>query len=285
MMTIKTKRILAVLCALCLDAGFAQPWRNIEAGDWVCGPHIKSPASLAGKVVLVDVWGVHCPPCRELLPRLEQLWESFRDKPFVLIGSHRQERDEELIKKLVEAKGVKYPVYQNAGLAEDDPADKQRSLPYMYVVNHRGKVVYKGRSDREATEALVNALTEVGLTPNLVAGVSLVKYKNLEKQLVFGKPIATILPRLESAAKSKNATAADEARQILAAIDKARQNTQDEIDYLKELDPVAAVKLIMQFKVTWPDAFDASYKSGMSALVAKAKAFKAEQAKRESKGK
>ena len=38
------------------------------------------------KVVLVDRWGLGCPPCRKLLPRVEEIWKSFRTKPFERIS-------------------------------------------------------------------------------------------------------------------------------------------------------------------------------------------------------
>lgn len=38
-------------------------------------------ASLAGKVVLINFWGVWCPPCREELPRLAATVEKFAAEP------------------------------------------------------------------------------------------------------------------------------------------------------------------------------------------------------------
>lgn len=267
------KSLIKFAAALTLFAGYqalAAGWKGISEEDYIAGPHIKSPASLVGKVVLVDEWGYRCPPCRALLPRLEQIWESFRNQPFVLIGSHRQGRNEEAVKELVEKNDIHYPIYQGAGLAEGEP-DNGGGIPFLYVVNHRGKIVYSGRSERDATEAIVNALGEVGKLPSMTEGVNLIKFKSVEKNLVIGKPVKNIVAKLEAASKSKNASVAEEASALLTAIDKARGELQEEIDYVKDCDAKEALRLIKLMKATWPKEAEEAYKAQVPALLAKAK--------------
>ena len=43
-------------------------------------------ADLKGKAVVLNFWFIACPPCREEIPRLNQLVEHFRDQPVVFIG-------------------------------------------------------------------------------------------------------------------------------------------------------------------------------------------------------
>ena len=206
--------VLAFALAASCGAALADAWKNIGESDWIGGARLKSQASLAGKVVLVDVWGKDCPPCRALLPRLAQTWESFRDKPFVVIGSHRQARDDAAVKALISENGVTYPVYQGAGLVNGEPSSGG-SIPFLYVVNQRGKVIYSGRSLPEATEAAVNAFETVG------------DPKTLEE-------------------------------------------TKEEIEYLKEVSPKEAVRLIKKMRGKWPKEAEA-YKDGFAALVAAAR--------------
>ena len=65
----------------------AVEWKNVDA-DHYLGGRKASEGYLQGKVVLVDRWGAHCPPCRALLPRVEKLWQSFKTKPLVVLGGH-----------------------------------------------------------------------------------------------------------------------------------------------------------------------------------------------------
>ena len=284
------KKLLLAAC-LVPCALFADVWRGLDEASHYAGPPITE-ADLKGKVVLVDLWGVNCPPCRALLPRMESLWASYKSKPFVLLGSHRQGRSPDRVRELVKANKLTYPIYERAGLVEEPPGDGM--LPYMYVVNHRGKVVYAGHGHQEAVQAVVEAIMKVGAAPDLTEGVTFRKYKALEKQLVLGKPLKGPLAKLQGdvrKAQSKTASAAvkaqaEEAEEILAAVDKARDEAKAEIASLEELNPPEAVRMIKLFMASFP-AEGAAYKERLPELTARAKEFAAAQkaAAKEAKGK
>ena len=146
------------LAALSVDAG-AVGWRNVDEAHHL-GGRKASEGYLKGKVVLVDRWGAKCPPCRAMLPQVEQIWQSFKTKPFVVLGVHCAGwGGADAVRQLVEENHLTYPVYEDAGLAEGEP--QFDSIPFLYVVDETGKVVYKGRSDRNATQAVVTALTDM----------------------------------------------------------------------------------------------------------------------------
>lgn len=257
----------------------ADLWRGLAETAYYSGPKLTAD-DLEDKVVLVDEWGVNCPPCRALLPRMEQIWQSFKSKPFVLLGSHRQGRAPEKVAELVKANKLTYPIYDFAGLASEPSSGG--GLPFMYVVNHRGRVVYFGRDERAATEAIVNALGEVGGTISFTGGVALKKYKSLEKQLVLGKPVKSHVKKLEGdvkKAESKAASAAakaqaEEAVAILQAIELAKDDVRQDIERAKKRDPAKALKLIKDFTVSFPDDA-AAYKDEIPDLTARAKEFAA----------
>lgn len=259
----------------------AQQWRNLTDENYYSGPKITAD-DLAGKVVLVDEWGINCPPCRALLPHMQKLWNANKAKPFVLIGSHRQGREVAKVKELVDANKLTYPVYDYAGLV-DEPSNGG-GLPHMYVVNHRGKVVYSGRNHDECVAAVHAAIQAVGAMPTLCGGVSLQAFKSMEKQLVLGKPIKNQVKALQAAVKkgeSKSATAvqqkqAEEAKEILAAIDESKTDIKDEIEEKKSTNPEEALKLVKAYITTFP-AEGAAYKAELPELSAKASEWKKAQ--------
>ena len=279
------KKLMAVVFSVGLAlAAQAVGWKGLGEGNYYAGPKVTE-ADLAGKVVLVDCWGVGCPPCRALLPRMEEIWKSFRSKPFVLLGSHRQGRQPEKVDALVKANKLTYPQYDGAGIAEGEPSF--RGIPFLYVVNHRGKVVYSGHSDREATEAVVNALGEIGAPPTLIPGVILSRkspYKSLEKRLILGKPAASVVKKLQGdikKASAKSATAvqkaaAEEAEAMLKAIEEAKTDYKTDIARLKTTNPPEALKMIKAYMASFP-AEGAEYKDEIADLTVKAKEFAAEQ--------
>ena len=272
---------VATMAVLATAALGAQQWRNLTDENYYSGPKITAD-DLAGKVVLVDEWGINCPPCRALLPHMQKLWNANKGKPFVLIGSHRQGRAPEKVKELVDANKLTYPVYDYAGLV-DEPSNGG-GLPHMYVVNHRGKVVYSGRSHDECVAAVQAAIQAVGAMPTLCGGVSLQAFKSMEKQLVLGKPIKNQVKALQAAVKkgeSKSATAvqqkqAEEAKEILAAIDESKTDIKDEIEEKKSTNPEEALKLVKAYITTFP-AEGAAYKPELPELSAKAAEWKKAQ--------
>lgn len=157
-------------------------WKNLDEEHHL-GGRVTSEGYMRGKVVLVDRWGRNCPPCRALLPRMEAVWNSFKAKPFVLLGGHCKgwgTADE--VKALIEENKLTYPVYEDAGLAENEP--EYKGIPFLYVVDETGKVRYKGHDERLATEALVTALTDMELPKDVAMWQ---KYIDFELKVLPGR--------------------------------------------------------------------------------------------------
>ena len=143
----------------------AVEWKNVDAEHYL-GGRKASAGYLQGKVVLVDRWGAKCPPCRALLPQLEDVWQSFKTKQFVILGGHcKGWGSAEEVKALIEENKLTYPVYEGAALAVGEP--KFDAIPFLYVVDETGKVVYMGHDERNARQAIVTALTDMDAPRNL----------------------------------------------------------------------------------------------------------------------
>lgn len=273
------------LLALALSAGVmsasAAGWTNLDDAHHISGPKL-SESQLRGKVVMIDCWGVNCPPCRALLPRMQNLWKTYKNRPFVLIGSHRQGRDDERVRELAENNKLTYANYQGFGLAEGEPSIN--GIPFLMVIDHRGNLVYGGNSEPEATEALVEALMEAGSRTALYGDVRLEKYKSLENDLVWGKNVKMAMMKLVADVKRGRAkqagddarARASEAEAILKAMAEAKRNAKSEIEGLKESDPAEAVKRIKTLVATFPDDAPA-YRADLQALAKKDRARPAAQ--------
>ena len=266
--------LAGLICPFILNAGI---WANLDDDHHYSGPKLTEK-DLEGKVVLVDCWGVKCPPCRALLPRMQEIWTHFDHKKFVLVGSHCQGKQPEAVKELVDANKLTYPIYECFGLAEGTP--EFRAIPFLYIVNHRGRITYSGHDEREATEALVTAIGDVGMPISLVQGVSLPKrYKSFAKKMRLGSTIAGDVKKLEKEAAGKNARMAEEAKAILNAIEKTRGEVKEEIAAVKKSKPSEALKMMKDFLKTWPKE-GAEYKEEIAALQKQVDAAKAAAAKK-----
>jgi thiol-disulfide isomerase/thioredoxin len=65
-----------------------------------------------GKLIIVDVWGTWCPPCRKELPHLKKLLESYREKGVAIIGINYERGEsadaKETVKAFVKEQGIPY---------------------------------------------------------------------------------------------------------------------------------------------------------------------------------
>lgn len=254
------KKVLLLTVAFVALSADAVSWKGLGDSNWYSGPKITE-ADLAGKVVMVDKWGVFCPPCRALLPKMQEVWQSFKGKNFILIGGHCQGRRDSEVQALVKANKLTFPIYEGAGLAENEPSFS--GIPFLYVVNHRGKVVYSGHNHNLAMQAAQEAILALALPPTLLGDVVLDKrspYKPLEKQLVLGKNISSVVKRLEKdvknaekrSAKQSDKDNAEVASKILAAIEEARREIPAEIELKKNSNPVEALDLLVNYSKTFP---------------------------------
>ena len=254
------KKILVLFAAIATLGANAVSWKGLDESNWYSGPKITE-ADLAGKVVMVDKWGVFCPPCRALLPKMQEIWKSFKGKNFILLGSHCQGRKEAEVQNLVKANKLTFPIYDWAGLAEGEP--RSSGIPFLYVVDHRGKVVYSGHNHNMALEAAQAAILALDLPPTLLGDVVIEKgspYKSLEKLLVLGKNISSVVKKLEKdvknaekrSAKQADKDNAEVASRILAAIEEARREIPAEIELKKSSNPPDALELLINYSKTFP---------------------------------
>ena len=254
------KKVLMLTVSFAVLAANAVSWKGIGESNWYSGPKITE-ADLEGKVVMVDKWGVFCPPCRALLPKMQDVWQSFKGKNFMLIGGHCQGRKDSEVQALVKANKLTFPIYEGAGLAVNEPSF--RGIPFLYVVDHRGKIVYQGHNHNMAIEAAQAAILALDLPPTLLGDVVIEKgspYKSLEKQLILGKNVTSIVKKLEKDVKSaekRSAKPADKdnaevASRILAAIEEARREIPAEIERNKSSNPPDALELLINYSKTFP---------------------------------
>jgi thiol-disulfide isomerase/thioredoxin len=113
---------------------------------------------LAGKVVLLDFWATWCPPCRESLPGLKQLYASLREEPFELI-SISADQDRAKLAYFVKTSLMGWPQVWD---------DKQllittfgvRAFPTYILIDPQGKIVLEATGWSPRLEKKIRA--EVG---------------------------------------------------------------------------------------------------------------------------
>ena len=103
--------------------------------------------ALDGKVVVVEEWGVNCPPCIASLPELAKMAKRYEKKGLVIVGLERQGSSKEAILEVLKDAKVKYPVM--SGGSGPVPSD---GIPHAMVFGTDGKLVWHGNPHDDGFE-------------------------------------------------------------------------------------------------------------------------------------
>lgn len=112
---------------------------------------------LAGKVVVLEEWGVNCPPCIASLPELARMAKSGVRKGLVVVGFECQGSSKEDILKVLKSARVEYPVMTGASAPGGTGG-----IPHVCVFDVTGKLVFDGSpQDEDFEKAVKKALRDV----------------------------------------------------------------------------------------------------------------------------
>lgn len=209
----------------------------------IYGPKV-SPKDLKKKVVFFEFWGINCPPCRASFPHLVELQSKYKDKGFVVIGSHAQLLSPK-VKEFCEEQKVNFPIYQQIHIPG---ASLNSGLPCAFLINARGDIVAQGKPGDlydKVEDLLKDCEAEVA---SILEGVTLNKYKKFEKYLSANT--RNLDKFIEKQFRSKPDD--EEAQAICASYDKWLESTKNDIAAKIETDPVGAVAAYSKFKVAVP---------------------------------
>ena len=121
--------------AYSLKPGLTAP--EIAAERWHQTTEPPLIRDLEGKVVLLDFWGLWCPPCITALPALNKLDATFGDRGLVVIGVHTPAKADQLEAFLQENK-VAFPVAEDTGRTAQ--RYQLRNYPTYVLIDRVGRI-------------------------------------------------------------------------------------------------------------------------------------------------
>jgi thiol-disulfide isomerase/thioredoxin len=104
--------------------------------------------SLKGKVVLLDLFGTWCPPCRRSVPVIVSLYERYRGRGFEIVGLAYERTDNpaearELIKRFREEFKIAYRVALGPAVVWEElkaKANADEAIPTVLLLDRKGTV-------------------------------------------------------------------------------------------------------------------------------------------------
>ncbi len=168
------KKILIALLTLALAGSLAQAADN----DYVKLPtlngktiHIKGTDNgleipeYKGKVVFLEFWGTHCPPCLASIPHYVDMIKKYKGK-LAMLGIEVQNTPKIRLKAFADEKKINYDVvaYQDAGYFVDYIAKRagwKGSIPFLLILDPKGNVITMqvGMLPQNVLEKVVNDFT------------------------------------------------------------------------------------------------------------------------------
>jgi thiol-disulfide isomerase/thioredoxin len=108
-----------------------------------------------GKYVLLDFWASWCPPCREEMPRLVQLYNTYKNKNFEIVG-YSLDRDEVAWKKGIEDLKISWPQMSDCRFWDSDAVKTYavQSIPCIVLIDPEGKIIARGLVGEELSNTV-----------------------------------------------------------------------------------------------------------------------------------
>lgn len=122
---------------------------------------IQDFAQYRNKIIVVNFWATWCPPCKEEMPELIALQQSFKEKNVVVLGIALD--DPAMVSEYLKTSPVNYPVFADeskGSLLGEQLGNDKGVLPYTVVIDTDGKIVLNhfGRINQAILEAAINPL-------------------------------------------------------------------------------------------------------------------------------
>ena len=153
-----------------------------------------SPASLRGKVVIVNFWATWCGPCRAEIPDLVALQEKYKDT-LQVIGISEDEAGVEVVKRFAAEHRVNYPVAMTTPDVEKlFPGIS--ALPTSFILDRESRVVQKHVGMLNARTTEYEARHLAGLAVN----ASIEEFDQTQGLKIVNGAQATTIPGVDLAA-------------------------------------------------------------------------------------
>jgi peroxiredoxin len=124
-----------------------QPIAELQGEDLMEEGRQLKLSDYKGKVVVLNLWGAWCPPCRVEAPQLQEVWESYQDKDVQVLGIDLRDPDRTFPQDFMRDTRLTYPSiydpssrsllalkgYPRAAVPSTIVLDKQHRVAMIYL--------------------------------------------------------------------------------------------------------------------------------------------------------
>lgn len=210
---------------------------GIRLGNRVSGVELQAE-QLKNRVVLLEFWGVKCPPCLVSMPKLEQLHKELGPMGLVVVGAHAQGGPVDAIRDAAMKLGVTFPIVENAQVQNGSDFS---GIPHCMLFDHEGKCLFRG-SPFDVEPALRAAVQNAPAV--ILEGRKLEKLAAFNDLLRNESSFSSALKKAKGLAESKDPTTAEEARFVTERISAYGEKLLSLAKEGRDEDPVGATNVL-----------------------------------------
>jgi len=96
---------------------------------------------LEGKPLLLEFWATWCPPCRQSIPHLNEIYAKYKDRGLMIVGV--TDEPDGVIRKFQKDLPMDYAVATDTGGRLSNEMGIQ-GIPHAFLVNKSGEIVWDG---------------------------------------------------------------------------------------------------------------------------------------------
>ncbi len=103
-----------------------------------------------GKYVLIDIWGIWCPACRDELPYLRESYKRFQPRNLEIIGLNTDtDYSSDQIRDMLNKNGMNWTQAEFSSILDFIKKLRISSFPTTMLISPEGKIISMSRSDRK----------------------------------------------------------------------------------------------------------------------------------------
>jgi peroxiredoxin len=132
-----------------------------EAPDWTLKDAEGREHKLSdykGRIVVLDFWATWCPHCRNAMPSMQKLHDTYKERGVAIFGVNCREKGPVDAGAFVREAGYNYTVLVDSG--EVAVKYRVKGIPAFFVIGPDGKILHMDSGFNAAKEAAIVALIE-----------------------------------------------------------------------------------------------------------------------------